>query len=195
MREEVRTGLKINKLLAMRFSNEVDVSEAEVSSFMARNRDATLLPERVHARHILVAVDGKDDERARAAKRKRIEAARQEVLAGGDFAQTATKYSDCPSRRWGGDLGTFARGQKAKPLGDAAFSQEPGAVGPIVETKSGYHIVQVLDHKEAGRMPREEVAAMLRSRKQETALTAFLNELKSKATITYGDPRRRSERR
>lgn len=98
---------------------------------------------RIHARHILIAADASDAARAEA--RKKIELVRAELLAGKDFATAAREYSDCPSKENGGDLGTFTRGQMVKAFEDAAFSQKPGEIGPIIETEFGFHIIQVLN--------------------------------------------------
>lgn len=104
-------------------------------------------PQRAHARHILVAVAETDSPKAKKTKLLKAEDIRHQLLSGADFSETARKFSDCPSKARGGDLGVFAKGVMVKPFEDAAFTQNVGEIGPVVETVFGYHIIQVLDDK------------------------------------------------
>ncbi|MGI6008733.1 MAG: peptidylprolyl isomerase [Methanomethylophilus sp.] len=89
----------------------------------------------VHAAHILV----KDEAQA-----KNIMA---EIRAGGNFGKLAQKYSICPSKKKGGDLGWFKRGQMVKPFEDAAFSAKKGdLVGPV-KTEFGWHVIKILEQR------------------------------------------------
>lgn len=63
------------------------------------------------------------------------------------FKELANRVSDCSSARNGGDLGEFGRGQMQRPFEDAAFSQNIGDVGPVVETDSGLHIIYVVSRR------------------------------------------------
>ena len=65
---------------------------------------------------------------------------------GGDFAQLAKKYSQCPSAKKGGDLGEFRKGEMVKPFDQAVFkagSEDKKYIGPV-KTRFGYHLIQVL---------------------------------------------------
>jgi len=67
-----------------------------------------------------------------------------------DFGAVAMKYSKDPgSAQKGGDLGWVFRGQTVGEFDEMAFSLEPGNTGGPVETKFGWHIIQVLDRAPA----------------------------------------------
>jgi parvulin-like peptidyl-prolyl isomerase len=99
----------------------------------------------VRARHILVKAAENDGDAARAESKRVAEQIRKQIVDGAGFADMAAKHSDCPSKQKGGDLGSFGRGQMVKPFEDAAFSQKENAIGPVVETSFGYHIIQVIE--------------------------------------------------
>jgi parvulin-like peptidyl-prolyl isomerase len=88
----------------------------------------------VHARHILLET------------RERAEEVRQRLVNGEDFAEVARQESKDPGTKdKGGDLGWFGSGVMNLPFELAAFSQDVGAIGEIVESRNGQHIIQVLE--------------------------------------------------
>lgn len=59
------------------------------------------------------------------------------------FEELAKKYSNCPSRKKGGSLGEFGRGQMVKEFEKAAFALQKNQITQIpVKTKFGYHIIK-----------------------------------------------------
>jgi peptidyl-prolyl cis-trans isomerase C len=188
LREDIGNNIKIEKLISKEAGGDLKVTDKEASDFYDKNPKMFAQPESVHARHILVAGDSKDTEKVKAEKRAKAEDIRKQLLAGADFAELAVKNSDCPSKQKGGDLGTFARGQMVKPFEDAAFSQAPKAIGPVVETDFGYHIIQVLEHHVSRTVKldaelKKRLMGFLERKKQEEALGKLIKRLKATADI------------
>lgn len=72
----------------------------------------------------------------------KIKNIRDDIVAGrADFADVASRESDCSSASKGGDLGVFGRGQMQKPFEDASFALKVGELSGIVDTDSGIHII------------------------------------------------------
>ena len=63
---------------------------------------------------------------------------------GADFTQLAKKFSICPSKKKGGDLGEFRRGQMVKAFDDVVFKKELLKVHGPVKTKFGFHLIKIL---------------------------------------------------
>ncbi|MBN2302207.1 MAG: peptidyl-prolyl cis-trans isomerase, partial [Lentisphaerae bacterium] len=159
-------------------------------SFYEAEKESFTTEETVHARHVLIATTEKDNETTRNEKKALAEKCRKELLEGADFQDIAKKYSDCPSKTTGGDLGAFQRGSMVPPFETAAFSQKINEIGPIVETRFGYHIVQVLSHTEPGTQSldavKDRIIEFLTDQKKRDVVHTYIDVLRDKATISYG---------
>ncbi|MFO7871954.1 MAG: peptidylprolyl isomerase [Kiritimatiellia bacterium] len=190
MGEMVRSKLSLDKLIRQYAANGIEITEDEINSYYEKNKENLSLPETVHARHILISSAEDDSEAEKAAKKEKAAEIREKLAEGADFAEMAEKHSDCPTgQRSGGDLGTFPRERMVESFSNAAFSQETGDIGPVVGTKYGYHIIQVLEHNKPGLVPRDKVTARLNIQKREKLLSSMLSELKSRADIEYARDR------
>ena len=88
---------------------------------------------KVHCAHILVKTE------------KEAQNIQERLKKGDKFANIAKEVSLCPSKKRGGDLGTFSRGQMVKEFETAAFSLQKGEISPVIKTKFGYHIIKRLE--------------------------------------------------
>lgn len=93
--------------------------------------------------HILVRVEPNAEPPARAAGKRRADAALARVRAGGDFARLAGELSDDPgSKLDGGYLPPAPRGKWVTAFDSAGWALAPGAMTGLVETPFGYHIIR-----------------------------------------------------
>ena len=83
------------------------------------------------------------------AVRNELEEYRKKILSGeGDFAVYAALYSKDPSSaKKGGELGFFERGTMVPEFEAAAFTLKPGEISPVIETKFGFHILQLIERR------------------------------------------------
>jgi len=191
LQEQLRGDLAARKVVEKQVAGIPEATEEEVSSFYEANSNAFRRSETATARHILFSVDAGADETAKAEKRKLAEECCAKLQEGADFAKLAEEHSGCNTgKRSGGDLGTFERGRMVKPFEDAAFSQEIGKVGPVVETQFGFHIIEVTGRSEAGTTPlaevKDQIAERITNQKRQQAAKTYVDALKAKAVITYG---------
>ena len=89
----------------------------------------------VRAAHILIP----DEKKAKDLKAR--------IDAGEDFADLAKKWSHCPSKKKGGDLGWFKKGDMVPEFEAAAFAAKTGDVVGPVKTQFGWHIIKILGTK------------------------------------------------
>ena len=192
MRENIVFSLRANKLFETQINPDYTPSDAEIQKYYTDNKKKYDVSETVHARHILIKVDEKDDDKAKGAKKIKIEEIRKQLVEGADFAKIAQESSECPSKDRGGDLGTFPRGRMVKPFEDAAFTQKVNEIGPVVESKFGYHIIEVTEHNQAKEKSIDEVKVTitetLQNQKKQQMAKTYMDGLKEKAKIVYGTP-------
>ncbi len=138
--------------------SKVVVAPGDIEKYYNDNIQNYSTPEQVRASHILLKTEGKDDAEVRA----KAESILKQAKGGADFAELAKKYSeDEGSARQGGDLDYFSRGRMVKEFEDVAFSLPPGSISDLVKTQFGYHIIKVVDKREATTKPLEEVRAQI----------------------------------
>lgn len=88
---------------------------------------------KVQARHILVGT------------KELAEEIKNKIDDGEEFSKLAEEYSECPSKKRGGDLGWFGKGAMVRPFEVAAFTAEEGDIVGPVKTEFGWHIIYVYE--------------------------------------------------
>ena len=88
---------------------------------------------KVHCAHILVKTE------------KEVNTVLERLKKGENFSAIAKDVSFCPSKKRGGDLGTFGRGQMVKEFEQVAFALDKGQISGIVKTQFGYHVIKRLE--------------------------------------------------
>ena len=96
----------------------------------------------------IIQIDPPANEDNKADARQKLLDIRSQILAGKSFNVLAIMYSeDTESAKNGGEIGFLTRGELEKEYANAAFSLTKNTVSKIVETKFGFHIIQLIDRK------------------------------------------------
>ena len=164
------------------------VPAADIEREYNNNSEQYTTPEQVRASHILLKTEGKDD----AAVKAKAEGLLKQARGGADFAELAKKNSeDEASAKNGGDLDYFGRGRMVPEFDQAVFAMQPGTISDVVKTQYGYHIIKLVDKKNATTRPLAEVRQQLndqlayqRAQAQATDLAQSLEkQIKSPADL------------
>lgn len=171
MMENAKKGL-LERYAIQRLLQETTATDEEIKEHYEKHKNAYVSSEEVKARHILV----NDEEKAKKIK--------EEIENGLDFSEAAKKYSTCPSKEHGGDLGSFAKGRMVPEFEEVAFSLKVGELSDLVKTQFGYHLIMVDEIYPAHEKSLEEVSQqlyqMITGEKQGKVYAEKLKELKSK---------------
>ena len=105
-----------------------------------------VIPARYELRILQIDPPSNEDNKAEA--RQKLLDLRSQILEGKSFRTLAILYSeDTESAKNGGEIGYMTRGELDKEYANAAFSLTPNTVSRIVESKFGFHIIQLIDRK------------------------------------------------
>jgi peptidyl-prolyl cis-trans isomerase C len=191
LRADIQRNLVVQKAVAEATADVEPVGDDEIKTFYDENPSAFERGDQVAARHILISTEGLESESEIESARERAEEVRRQLLDGADFAELAKEKSEGPSASRGGDLGTFPRGQMVGPFEEAAFSLSEGEISEVVETRFGFHVIQVTEKINAGTMPlddvRENIRQYLAQQKQSSILETYISELRENANVALNE--------
>lgn len=156
-RQIITKKVLIEEYLIQNKLKDSEVPENLIKDYYENNKESFKRKMAARTRHILVNVAADSTPEEKAAARDKIERARKLILEGKEFAEIAKEYSDCNSAPGGGELGYREKGYMPQEYDGVAFSLEKGKLSDIVETKFGYHLIEVIDLRPAGVQPYEEV--------------------------------------
>lgn len=143
----------VNTLLRNEVYSKVrnsDFGDEMLEAYFNEHKDEFIVPEKVQIKTILVRIT---DERPDAAARTEADRLRKMVMENpkDTFKDVASKYSEGPYRRRGGDIGFVSKEGKPgldQALVDLAFTMQVNAVSEPVKTGDGYNIVYVANKRE-----------------------------------------------
>jgi peptidyl-prolyl cis-trans isomerase D len=179
--------LEYVELSLSKLAEKVTLSKEEVLAFYEAHQAAFTAPERVHARHILISAP-KGDTALEAKAKAKIEAILAELKQGADFSNIAkSASSDAGSAKNGGDLGWFVRGQMVPEFEKVAFElTKPGSIGGPVQTQFGYHLIQLVEHKNTEVRPLNVVKALAEAQlKREKAEAMFAEKAETLVKLGF----------
>ncbi len=181
-----------------RLRSQIVPSESELRKRYDASKEDYKRPASAHLLHILIKVDPNATPADVAAAKAKAEDIVKQLRAGADFAKLAKENSGDPSSSGkGGDMGFVDQGATVEPFDQAAFSIPLNTISdPIRSKEFGYHIIKVLERKEAGYRSFEEVRAALsaqvsdqmakdQARDEITKVAARLKQAKPKSPAEF----------
>ena len=177
---------QIRVLLEREVENRVP-SEDDCRRYFEQNPERFRSPDRVRVRHILLGAEA-DDVTGRFNARSEGERLIGELQANPVlFADFAMRFSDCPSKDQGGELGWLERGQTTPEFDRQVFRLRAGLAGFPVESRWGYHVVSV-DEIATGEplefdQVRERISDYLELQVRQQELQHYLLELQARYEV------------
>ncbi|ACA59129.1 peptidyl-prolyl cis-trans isomerase [Candidatus Desulforudis audaxviator] len=174
LEQQIRVQLIVEGVLG----KQIQLDEAEVKEYFEANRKRFGQPESLEARHIVLKT------------REEAESVRSELVSGADFAVLAREKSVDPlTAGGGGGLGTIRYGELIPAWQKALFGMETGLVNEVLETPSGFHVVEILEKHPAVEPVFADVEAKVRRELTEKEITqlypAWVDSLWTKAKVEY----------
>jgi peptidyl-prolyl cis-trans isomerase SurA len=146
-RDKVRDDMLVSEM-QQKILKEVKVSPTDIKKYFNNIPDDSLP---FYSSEVEIAQIIKLPEVSKEAKLnayERIKEIRERILNGESFQTLAILYSDDHgSAKRGGELGFFSRGDMVPEFEAMSFKLRGDTVSKIIETKYGYHILQLIERK------------------------------------------------
>jgi hypothetical protein len=183
---KLAASLRTRQWIAGKIARDVGVTSAECLAFYDAHPQNFAQPLRVRASHLFLAAPAGTPPPIVDAKRKLIESLSARLAHSAKFPDLVAEASeDEATRSRGGDLGYFSALRMPADFFAAVMKLHVGQTSPPIQTRLGFHIVQLTDSKPAQQLPfdqaRAEIAAALESEKRQDAVKVLIVDLCARA--------------
>lgn len=144
-RDNLRNEIILTRLHQRQAENRVSVSPQEIEEYLASQGGSNTTEYLVG--HILIAMPENASAEQVQRARQRAEEVHGLLVAGGNLAQLAASYSDSPTALDGGSLGWRSQGELPTLFASQVPQLAVGETGQIVQSPSGFHLIQLLDRR------------------------------------------------
>ncbi len=150
-RENMREEIIITRLRQRQVDSRISVSEKEVENFLINQKTQGNANDEYHLSHILIALpEGASPTQIKAAQEK-AQQVLDEIRQGKNFDMEAMMVSDGQQALKGGDLGWRKAGELPTIFAAVAQDMKPGEISDLIRSPSGYHIIKLLEYRDAER--------------------------------------------
>jgi peptidyl-prolyl cis-trans isomerase SurA len=183
---QIRNGMLTQEVIRREVGSHINIPTEEVKTYYAAHPQEFTRPEQVDLAEIFLTTDGKSPEEIESTQRK-AEDLLARVKKGDDFNEIAKRYSEGSTAKDGGDLGSFKTGVLAPQLDAIVFKMDKGQITDVIQTKTGFEILKVNAHFQAGLQPLDkvenEVMNKLYMEKMQPTMRTYLGELREESYV------------
>jgi peptidyl-prolyl cis-trans isomerase SurA len=181
-KSQIRNQLLTQEVIRKEVGSRIIISHEDVVKYYQAHKQDFVRPETVILREIFVSTENKPEADI-ATLRKKAENLRDRVLKNGDdFGELAKRFSDSPTASQSGELGAFERSKLDPNISEKVFALNRGQMTDVIETKTGFEILQVRERYQAGEQPLEkvdpEITNKLYEEKMEPGMRDYLKTLR-----------------
>jgi peptidyl-prolyl cis-trans isomerase SurA len=183
---QIRNGMLTQEVMRKEVGSHINIGTEEVKKYYDDHKQEFTRPEQVALSEIFLSTEGKNPEEIESVQKK-AEDLRNRVVKGDEFSEIAKRYSEGSTAKDGGDLGTFQRGQLSPQLEEVVFKMEKGQITDVVQTKTGFEVLKVENHYEAGLQPMDkvenEIMNKLYMEKMQPTMREYLAQLREESYV------------
>jgi peptidyl-prolyl cis-trans isomerase SurA len=146
-REEIRNEIMLQRLREHEVDSKIQVSDAEVDTYLAAQKAAAAERVEMDISQILVSIPQNASPEQIAARKARADDVVRQLRTGADFAKMAATYSDAPDALKGGAIG-WRDPDRLPPLFTTELRKlKAGQVTPVIKSSTGFHILKLIDQR------------------------------------------------
>jgi peptidyl-prolyl cis-trans isomerase SurA len=155
--DQLTAVLAFGKVVRNKVSQDVSVSDEEVSEAMARLKAEEGKPQ-YRVSEIFLAIDNPSQEDD---VRKTADRIIEQIRGGANFFAVAQQFSQSPTAAVGGDIGWVTASQVSSLLGEALQKMNPGEMSYPIRMPGGFYILYLVERKTLGAANPDQTALSL----------------------------------
>ncbi|MFC0130993.1 molecular chaperone SurA [Massilia eurypsychrophila] len=183
-REEIRNEIMLQRLREHEVDNKIQISDAEVDTYLAAEQAAAAEQFEVNVSQILVSIPQNASPEQIAARKARADEVARQLRTGADFAKIAATYSDAPDALKGGEVGWRDANRLPPVFAEALGKLTPGQVTPVIRSNTGFHLLKLVGKRSVAESTKDKSAEQ-----QQTQVRHIL--LKVTPTMSAADAKRK----
>ncbi len=148
-REEIRNEIQMQRLREHEVDNKIQISEAEIDTYLAAEKAAAADKVEINISQILVRIPENSSPEQIAARKARADEVARQIRTGGDFGKLAGTYSDSADALSGGSIGWRDPDRLPPVFAEALGLLKPGQITPVIKSTTGFHILKLVDKRSA----------------------------------------------
>lgn len=146
-REDVREEITLTRLREREVDNKLQITEAEVDTFLAAQGQSLQKTEEFRIAQILIRIPENPSPAVIAEAESRVKKAQEALRPPRSFASVVREFSDAQDREQGGSLGWRTRDRLPTLFLDAISGLKPGEISKPVRSPNGFHILQLEEQR------------------------------------------------
>jgi peptidyl-prolyl cis-trans isomerase SurA len=183
---QLRNQLLTQEVIRREVGGRMNIGSDEIKKYYDAHKDDFNRKEQVELQELFLSTENKSPEEIEAV-RTRAQDFHNRLVKGEDFDQLVKRYSEGSTAQQEGDLGAFERGQLSPQLEEAVFPLDKNQFTDVIQTKTGFEILRVRDHYQAGLQPLEkvenEISNVLYRQKMDPAMRDYLGMLREESYV------------
>ena len=152
----LRNQFLTQEVVRQQVSSRIQVSHEEVEKYYEEHKNDFVRPENVVLAEFFLSTEKKPESEIPAIEEK-AKGYLARIRRGDSFEELAKRYSEGSTAQDRGFLGSFQRGQLSKEIEDQVFAMKRNDVTDVIRTKTGFLILLLLQHYDAGIQPLDKV--------------------------------------
>jgi peptidyl-prolyl cis-trans isomerase SurA len=185
-KSNIRNRILTQRVIQQEVGSHITITHEEQMKFYEAHKSEFVRPEQVALRAIEIKTEGKPESEVPELKAK-AQKLLDRVNEGEDFGELAKRFSDGTTAQQGGFLGVYKRGELSKEFEDMVFKMKKNQLTPVIETKQGFLIMQVLEHYDEGEQSFDKVSNEIENHlyeeKMEPAMREYLKTLREQSYV------------
>ena len=183
-REEIRNEIMMQRLREHEVDNKIQISEAEVDTYLGAVQAAAADKVEINIAQILVRIPENSSPEQIAARQARAEEVARQLRTGGDFAKIAGTFSDATDALQGGAIGWRDPDRLPPIFAEALGKLKPGQITPVMRSTTGFHILKLVEKRSAADAVEKNIVQQTRARHILIKVTPAMTADQAKRKLT-----------